>query len=146
VGCKDGQASGIRTFQFGALSTLLGYQYGRPASRAYADAVARLVLDVQVGDDAVVRTARGDFYRPAHRGSFYLAWDASLRHREDKPYAYRLLDRALNMPDEYGGVLVSNMETTHDAYAFLVLYRCKKYGVACGPAADKASLTSASSV
>jgi hypothetical protein len=139
VGCKATVASAVRTFQFGALETLLGYDYGREASAAHADAAAALALRAQIGDDGVARTASGDYYRPAQRGGFYLSWDAALRYRLDRPFPYRQLDARLNMPAEYAGVVVTNMETTLDGYAFLVLYRCKKYGAGCPAGGAKPS-------
>lgn len=142
VGCNYGLASGLRTFDFGVLETLLGYTYGRMASQDYADTVARLVLDVQIGDNDTILTADGgDFYRPAQKGAFYLSWDASMRYSQSVPFGYEYLNDVLNMPNEYHGVLVSDMETSLNAYAFLVLYRCKKYGVGCASGAPKPPVT-----
>ena len=137
VACDHNSASGIRTFEFGALETLLGYTYGREASQQRADAVAQLTLAAQIGDDGYARTVDGDFVRPAQRGGFYLAWDRSKHYRLDRQLPYQLLDQQLNMPDEYKGLVLTNMETAHDAYAFLTLYRCKKYGVGCPSALAK---------
>jgi hypothetical protein len=128
--CESGSASGIRTFEFGALETMLGYRFGDRISRSYADAAARIALDVQVGSDGTVRAEAGSFYRPAAAGSFYLAWN----HNKQADTAGSLADnvsRALNMRPEYAGLVVSNTETTLTAYAFLVDYRCKRYGVGC---------------
>jgi hypothetical protein len=138
MGCNYHLASGIRTFGFGALETLLGYRYGRGSSRLYADSVARIVLQTQIHDDGIVRTvAEGDYYRPAEIGAFYLSWDRSFKYQVNKPFGYRQIDSALNMPAEYQGVVVSNMETTMDAYAFLKLYRCQKYAVGCAAGLPK---------
>src|SRR5207247_1845118 len=81
------------------------------------------------------------YYRPAQKGAFYLSWDASLRYAQNNPFGYQYINNVLNMPDEYRGVLVSDMETTFNAYAFLVLYRCNKYGVGCPSGAPKPSIT-----
>lgn len=130
--CDYSAASGIRTFEFGALETLLGYDYGDARSRTYADRIASLALRVQVGDDDIVHIARqGAYYRPALRGSFYLAWTGALEFPPDKPLAYQVLNNLFEMPPEYKGVVTSNMETTNDGFAFLVGYRCKRYRVAC---------------
>ncbi len=138
IGCNYDIASGIRTFSFGALETRLGYGYGRQISRDYADTVARLALEVQIGDDQTLLMADGGtFYRPAQKGAFYLSWDASMRYAKSEPFGYGYLNDLLNMPDEYRGVLVSNMETTLDTYAFLVLYRCKKYDIGCAVGVPK---------
>ena len=77
--CFFGRASGVRTFQFGALETLLGYRFGDGIGRSYADAVARIALAVQVRGDSLVRTSGSTYYRPAALGSFYLNWDRGLR-------------------------------------------------------------------
>jgi hypothetical protein len=142
IGCNYGLASGVRTFNFGALETILGYGYGYQQSRNYADTVAGLALEVQVGDDDTLRMADGStFYRPAQRGAFYLSWGASMEFGLSKPFGYEYINDLLNMPDEYRGVLVSDMETTFNAYAFLVLYRCKKYGVGCAAGTAKPPVT-----
>ena len=142
IGCNYGLASGVRTFNFGALETMLGYGYGYQQSRTYADTVAGLALEIQVGDDDTLRMADGStFYRPAQRGAFYLSWGASMEFGLSKPFGYEYINALLNMPDEYRGVLVSDMETTFNAYAFLVLYRCKKYGVGCAAGTEKPHVT-----
>jgi hypothetical protein len=133
--CFLGRASGVRTFQFGALETLLGYRFGDAVGRSYADAVARIALDVQVRDDSLVRAQNATFYRPAALGSFYLNWDRGRRLALGRSVPGRSLARGLyerlDMPPEYRGVIASNAETTLTAYAFLVLYRCERYGVGC---------------
>jgi hypothetical protein len=43
----------------------------------------------------------------------------------------RGLYEQLDMPPEYRGVIPSNAETTLTAYAFLVRYRCERYGKGC---------------
>jgi len=142
IGCNYPLASGVRTFSFGALETMLGYGYGYQQSRKYADAAARLALEVQVGDDDTLRVADGStFYRPAQRGAFYLSWGTSMQFGLSRPFGYEYINDLLNMPDEYRGVLVSDMETTFNAYAFLVLYRCKKYGVGCAAGTAKPPVT-----
>jgi hypothetical protein len=35
------------------------------------------------------------------------------------------------MPPEYLGPKPTDSETTFDAYAFLLVYRCARYGVGC---------------
>jgi hypothetical protein len=133
--CDFGRASGVRTFQFGGLETLLGYRFGDRVGRSYADAVARIALDVQVRDDSLVRTTDTTYYRPAAVGSFYLNWDRGLRLSLGRAVRGRSLARGLyerlDMAPEYRGVIASNAETTLTAYAFLVLYRCERYGAGC---------------
>ena len=133
--CLLGRASGVRTFQFGALETLLGYRFGDDVGRSYADAVARIALAVQVRDDSLVRTSGSTYYRPAAVGSFYLNWDRGLRLSLGRTVRGRSLARGLyerlDMAPEYRGVIASNAETTLTAYAFLVLYRCERYDVGC---------------
>jgi hypothetical protein len=139
AGCNAQLASGVRTFQFGALEARLGYQYGREASRNHADVAARLALKAQIGDDGIVRAATGTYYRPAQRGGFYVSWNSDYAFEDARPLPYQVLDQQLSMPAEYRGVVASNMETAHDAYAFLVLYRCEKYRVGCAPRLEKSS-------
>lgn len=133
--CFFGRASGVRTFQFGVLETLLGYRFGDGVGRSYADAVARIALGVQVGDDGLVHTQDTTYYRPAAVGSFYLNWDRRLRLSLGRSVPGRSLARGLyqrlDMPPEYRGLIASNAETTLTAYAFLVRYRCERYGVGC---------------
>lgn len=128
--CDGAVVSGIRTFEFGALEAMLGYVYHDRISRDYADAVAALALEVQVGHDAVIQTDRGSFYRPAAEGSFYYAWDKGDRADLDASPGDKVVDQ-FNMPPEYTGILVSNAETTITAYAFLVDYRCVRYRIGC---------------
>ena len=137
--CAFGRASGVRTFQFGALETLLGYRFGDGVGRSYADAVARIAVDVQIRGDSLVRTQDATYYRPAAVGSFYLNWDRGLRLSLGRSVPARSLARGLyerlDMQPEYRGLIASNAETTLTAYAFLVLYRCERYGVGCHPGA-----------
>lgn len=128
----DRSASGVRTFQFGALETLLGYRYGDAISRRYADAAAASMLRAQVGASGIVATDQGRYYRPAARGGFLLGWDRSYHEVLTKSLPSRLAD-TFEMPPEYTGVIASNSETTLTAYAFLSLYRCLRYSVGCSP-------------
>jgi putative flippase GtrA len=128
-------ASAIRTFQFGALETLLAYRFGQKVSRSYADAVARIALAVQVHDDGLIRSEHGSYYRPAAIGSFYLKWDRgdqlSFPHPGASQSLIGLLYKSFDMPAEYDGIIPSNAESTLTAYAFLVVYRCERYRVGC---------------
>jgi hypothetical protein len=81
------------------------------------------------------------FYRPAQKGAFYLSWNGSMRFAQNTPFGYQYLNDLLNMPSEYQGVLISDMETTFNAYAFLVLYRCEKYKIDCATQELKPSIT-----
>jgi hypothetical protein len=135
-GCDDQRASALRTFAFGMLETVLGYNGGQLERRAYADAVAGLALSVQIGDDGVVRAADRVAYRPALRGGFLSYWNRDRRYLKPGGVAQAVADR-FNMPPEYVGLRPTDSETGFDAYAFLALYRCARYKVGCklvGPA------------
>jgi hypothetical protein len=123
-------SSGVRTFQFGALETLLGYRFGDGISRSYADAIARIALAVQVRENGIVRSDGRAFYRPVSIGSFYLGWDHALRLSSGGAFVAPV-HAHFDMPAEYIGVIPSNAETTLTAYAFLVRYRCERFGVGC---------------
>jgi hypothetical protein len=128
--CEHNSASGVRTFEFGALETMLGYMYGDRISRTYADAVAALALKAQIRRNGIVRTDHGTFYRPAAIGSFLLNWDSMLRGNFDQSLTTRVT-ADLSMPPEYTGIIASNTETTITAYAFLASYRCARYRIGC---------------
>jgi hypothetical protein len=130
LGCDRKRASALRTFAFGVLESLLGYRDGELGRRAYADAVANLALAVQVGDDGIYRGANRIAYRPALRGGFLSYWDRERRFLRPDGVIQAVVDR-FNMPPEYLGPKPTDSETTFDAYAFLVVYRCARYGVGC---------------
>jgi len=130
LGCDRVRASALRTFAFGMLETVLGYRNGEVDRRAYADAVAGLALSVQVGDDGVVRAADRVLYRPALRGGILSYWDRDRRYLKPSGLAQTVADH-FNMPPEYLGPRPTDSETGFDAYAFLALYRCARYGVGC---------------
>jgi hypothetical protein len=131
--CETARVSGLRTFQFGALETLLGYRYGDATSRRFADAAAARALAVQIGVNGLIRSREGDVVRPAQAGAFPIFWDAAGRFAPTTGAAAAGSER-LSMPDEYIGVSVSDSETTFDAWAFLTLYRCARYRVGCASA------------
>jgi len=130
LGCDRKRASALRTFAFGVLESLLGYRDGELGRRAYADAVANLALAVQVGDDGTYRGANRVAYRPALRGGFLSYWDRERRFLRPDGVIQAVVDR-FNMPPEYLGPKPTDSETAFDAYAFLVVYRCARYGVGC---------------
>jgi hypothetical protein len=130
VGCDRERASALRTFSFGMLETVLGYNGGELGRRHYADAVANLALRTQIGSDGVVRAADRVAYRPALRGGFLSYWDAEHRYLKPTGVVQAMADR-FNMPPEYLGLRPTDSETGFDAYAFLALYRCAKYQVGC---------------
>jgi|RhiMetdeSRZDD1v2_1073273.scaffolds.fasta_scaffold198238_2 hypothetical protein len=129
-GCDRARASALRTFAFGMLETVLGYDSGQLGRRPYADAVASLALSVQIGDDGVVRTADRVVYRPALRGGFLSYWNRDRRYLKPTGVAQAVADR-FNMPPEYLGLRPTDSETAFDTYAFLALYRCARYQVGC---------------
>jgi hypothetical protein len=130
LGCDKDRASALRTFTFGMLETVLGYNGGEVDRRPYADAVAHLALSVQVGDDGVVRAADRVAYRPALRGGFLSYWNSDRRYLKPTGLVQAVADR-FNMPAEYLGLRPTDSETSFDAYAFLALYRCARYQVGC---------------
>jgi hypothetical protein len=130
LGCDRKRASALRTFAFGVLESLLGYRDGELSRRPYADAVAHIALAVQIGDDSTYRAGDRVAYRPALRGGFLSYWDRERRFLRPDGVIQSLVDR-LNMPPEYLGPKPTDSETTFDAYAFLLVYRCARYGVGC---------------
>jgi hypothetical protein len=130
LGCDRERASALRTFTFGMLETVLGYGGGELHRRAYADAVAHLAVAVQIGQDGVVRSADRAAYRPALRGGFLSYWDRDRHYLRPSGITQAVVDR-FNMPPEYLGLKPTDSETSFDAYAFLVQYRCARYGAGC---------------
>jgi hypothetical protein len=130
IGCDRERASALRTFTFGMLETVLGYNGGEMDRRPYADAVAHLALSVQIGDDGVVRAADRVAYRPAQRGGFLSYWNRDRRYLKPTGVVQTVADH-FNMPAEYLGLRPTDSETSFDAYAFLALYRCARYQVGC---------------
>jgi hypothetical protein len=130
LGCDRERASALRTFTFGMLETVLGYNSGQVGRRQYADAVANLALRVQIGEDGVVRAADRVAYRPALRGGFLSYWNRDRRYLKPSGVVQAVADR-FNMPPEYLGLRPTDSETGFDAYAFLALYRCARYKVGC---------------
>ena len=130
VGCDRERASALRTFSFGMLETVLGYNGGEIGRRHYADAVANLALRAQIGSDGVVRAADRVAYRPALRGGFLSYWNRDRRYLKPSGVVQAVADR-FNMPPEYLGLRPTDSETSFDAYAFLALYRCARYKVGC---------------
>jgi hypothetical protein len=131
LGCDRDRASALRTFTFGMLETVLGYDSGELNRRRYADAVAHLAVSVQIGEDGVVRGADRVAYRPALRGGFLSYWNRDRHYLRPDGVAQAVVDR-LNMPPEYLGLRPTDSETSFDTYAFLVNYRCARYRKGCG--------------
>jgi hypothetical protein len=133
LGCDTARASGLRTFGFGSLESLLGYRYGQSSRRGYADAVAAQAVAAQVGADGVIRAAGHTWVRPAQAGAFPVYWNAKAQFVPTSGLAESANDM-LSMPREYAGAVASDSETTFDGYAFLVTYRCARFGVGCAAA------------
>jgi hypothetical protein len=137
-GCEDRWVSAVRTATFGTLETILGYQYGDPDSRAWADAAARTLLRVQVDHEGWMEADGRRYYRPLNAGGFYTVWDSEFQNSQSFSFFGEFLREELleplNMPPEFTGVIPSNAETTIAAVAFLARYRCQRYGVGCGTA------------
>jgi len=132
LGC-DTRASALRTYMFGALEAVLGYQYGQAERRAYADAVAAEALATQINPQGLIRTLEGDFLRPAQAGGFPLYWNRAGQYAPPEGITQHAKER-LSMPPEFGGLIASDSETSFDGFAFLITYRCAKYGVGCSSA------------
>lgn len=129
--CDYHYASGPRTYEFGNLESLLGYKYGDETSKAYANRVAQIALRTQIGKDGIIHSEKkGPVFRPIQRGGNYTSWDRDLNYSPPESLTNKILGYA-GMPMEYRGLIVANNETTFDAYAFLIRYRCLVYGKAC---------------
>jgi hypothetical protein len=134
VDCDDTWSSGVRTAAFGALETELGYAHGDRVSRTYADRAAAVVLSSQTPRSGLVRTPDGPTVLPLQAGGFATAWRPGMVLGFSRRYVARKQDEAiaeLAMPQEYVGLVASNAESSMAAYAFLVRYRCRRYGVGC---------------
>jgi hypothetical protein len=133
--CDTGSTSTLRTVLFGLLETALGFDRGDETSRTYADAVAEALLDQQVGPDGLIpTTTRGELYRPDQAGGFFTHVAADGRSGEPDSFTRQQMSRLADVLDirpEYVGEIATNAETTLAAYAFLVRYRCARFGTGC---------------
>ncbi|MGB0100355.1 MAG: hypothetical protein WBP61_08745 [Nocardioides sp.] len=132
--CDTGATSTLRTVLFGMIETELAFGRGDEVSRTYADQIAADLLEHQVGQDGIVPTTRlGDLYRPAQAGGFFTHVS---NDRAGEPDSFtrkqmNLLADLLDIRPEYTGEITTNAETTLVAYAFLVHYRCARFGTDC---------------
>ena len=118
-------ASGVRTAAFLVLEAYLGYVFGDPTSKAYADEAAQVLLNVQV-TDYTVRTQEGEYFRPIAQGAFYIAWNQYELH---VPRAwYDDFFDWLGMAPEYTGIIPTNAETMLAITQALIVYRNLVYG------------------
>jgi hypothetical protein len=136
-GCDTTQASGLRTFAFGTLETLLGYRFGQTARRPYSDAAAAATIAAQIGADGIIHAPSQTFLRPAQAGAY------PIHFNEDHQFtplngASQAISDLLSMPPEYTGLIVSDSETTFDGWAFLITYRCARFKVGCAEIPDAA--------
>ena len=133
--CDAGSTSTLRTAMFGALETELGFRHGDEVSRTFADATAAALLKVQVGPDGLVPTTTyGEIYRPHEAGGFFTHVSTDGRAGEPPSFTRRQLDHlasALDIRTEYVGDVSTNAETTLVVYAFLLRYRCARFGAGC---------------
>ncbi|WP_454481816.1 hypothetical protein [Arthrobacter sp. MAHUQ-56] len=135
LGCESHRVSGLRTFLFGTLETMLGYRLGQTDRQRYADAVAAQAIAAQVGASGVIKKEDGQtLLRPVQAGAFPIFWDNDTRFVPTTGITQVVTDM-MSMPPEYAGVAVSNSETTLDGYAFLTTYRCARFGYGCSPTA-----------
>lgn len=130
AGCETHRISGLRTFLFGTLETRLGYRHGQSDRQRYADAVAANAIAAQIGDSGTIRNEDDTLTRPMQAGAFPIYWDRDHRFIPTTGITQTATDM-LSMPPEYAGIAVSNSETTLDGYAFLIDYRCARFGVGC---------------
>lgn len=100
-------ASTIRSAHFGELALRLN-------KRQYADTTAHYLVKAQNKD-----------------GAIYTSYDKDGKRKSGKSAAYLLVDLFLNEKSGYKGDIVTNAETMNNALAFLMHYRCDKYGVGC---------------
>lgn len=142
--CDSASTSTLRTVLFGMLETDLGFRRGDETSRTYADAVAASVLDDQVGPDGLIPTTTlGTLYRPDQVGGFYthVSGDESGEPSSFTRRQMSSLAAALDIRPEYAGEIATNAETTLATYAFLVRYRCARYGTGCATWPGRAGIT-----
>ncbi len=134
LGCDETWSSGVRTAVFGALETELGYVQGDRVSRSYADRAAEVVLSSQTAPDGALRTVDGPYVQPLQAGGFAISWRRGMVLGFSSKFVAQKQDdvvQDLAMPKEYDGFVASNAETSMAAYAFLVRYRCRRFGAGC---------------
>jgi hypothetical protein len=134
LGCDETWSSGVRTSVFGALETELGYVQGDAVSRSYADRAATVVLSSQTAPRGDFRTVDGPFDQPLQAGGFAISWRRGMVLGFSSKFVAQKQDDVvadLAMPKEYDGFVPSNAETSMAAYAFLVRYRCRRFGIGC---------------
>ena len=130
TGCDMTQASGLRTFAFGALETLLGYRFGQPSRIPYANAAATAAISSQIPASGIIHTPRQSSLRPGQAGAYPIYFNAHGQFTPLSGYLQALSGR-LSMPPEYTGLVVSDSETTFDGWAFLTTYRCARFHIGC---------------
>lgn len=135
LGCDTTKASGLRTFAFGALETLLAYRFGEAGRRRYADAAATAAIAAQIRADGIINAPNRTWVRPAQAGAYPIYWSARYQF---VPLSGPLKDISdlLSMPPEYTGLIVSDSETTFDGWAFLTTYRCARFNIDCAEIPD----------
>jgi len=104
LGCTH-YASTIRTAQFGELEMRINHMQ-------YADSVAHYLLKAQ-----------------NDKGAIYISYDKNGNLVSNTSLAYSLIDKALNDKPLTHDFIPSNAETMNDSLAFLLHYRCARYGV-----------------
>ncbi|HEX9060873.1 MAG TPA: hypothetical protein VF941_11895 [Clostridia bacterium] len=104
LGCSL-NASTIRTAQFGELEL-------KTKHTQYADAVASDLIHSENKD-----------------GAIYISYDKKGKLDSSRSFIYTLLDKFLNDKPIFKGVIPTNAESMNDALAFLMQYRCDRYGV-----------------
>lgn len=129
LGC-DNVASGFRTAIFGQLEADLAFRFGQRERAPFADAAAATLIEHQVDADGRLRTVTGPQIRPVLAGAFPQNWNSSDQVAVPATLV-ELIGQRFSMPSEFSGVSIANSETTFDAWAFLVNYRCLRFGVGC---------------
>jgi len=137
-------SSGMRSTAFMVLEALLGYKYNDATSRTYADALARVLLQVQWGSEPYgqyygATSEEGMILRPQFQGGALVSWtttpqgsrasDISMFYEmPPRTFLQELIDM-FNMPAEVQGVLPTNTETTGAYAQALRVYLRYKFGV-----------------
>lgn len=123
-------ASGIRTNAFLGLESILGYKYGDPTSRYYADTAAEVLTQVQWGSYPYGQYwgetyNDGYLFRPIFQGGQMLMWELGNSYPFSLPESGILGDIVdmFSMPNETIMPIPTNSETTLTYWAALNLYQ-----------------------
>ena len=125
-------ASSVRTAVFNVLETILGYRYGDPISRAFADASTKVIQLVQVKSDGLISLydvgsgTTKQYERSNAIGGFYTSWKESFTYVATVSRIKQIFEWLFNHPDENGDIKPSNAESTFTNAQALRVYDCYK--------------------